>query len=38
MNAKHKAAENLIDQICEAAESNSGLKDYTNNDVLQFYE
>jgi len=38
MNAKHKAAENLIDQICEAAESNFGLKDYTNNDVLQFYE
>ena len=38
MNVKHKAAENLIDQICEAAESNSGLKDYTNSDVLQFYE
>jgi hypothetical protein len=38
MNAKHKAAENLIDLICEAAESNFGLKDYTNNHVLQFYE
>jgi hypothetical protein len=38
MNAKHKAAENLIDQICEAGESNFGLKDYTNSDVLQFYE